>query len=50
MVYEIASENELRELMGDPVHELVVVKSTPVITESLQRYIERSPFACLATY
>ena len=36
--------------MGDPVHELVVVKSTPVITAPLLRYIERSPFACLATY
>ena len=36
--------------MGDPVHELVVVKSSPSITEPLQRFIERSPFACLATY
>lgn len=50
MGYEITSEDALRELLGDPVHELVVVKSTPVITAPLLRYIERSPFACLATY
>jgi PPOX class probable FMN-dependent enzyme len=50
MTHEVTSEEALRELMGGPVHELVVVKSTPVITEPLRRYIERSPFACLATY
>ena len=50
MAYEITTEDALRELMGDPVHELVVVKSTSVITDPLRRYIERSPFACLATY
>jgi hypothetical protein len=50
MAYEIATENALRELLGDPIHELVVVKGTPVLTDSLRRYIERSPFACLATY
>ena len=50
MAYEITTEDALRELMGGPVHELVVVKSTPVITDPLRRYIERSPFACLATY
>ncbi len=50
MSHEIQSEAALRELLGAPVHELVVVKSTPVLTEPLQRYIERSPFACLATY
>ena len=50
MAHEITTEDDLRKLMGDPVHPLVVVKSTPVITEPLARYIERSPFACLATY
>ena len=50
MAYEISTENALRELLGEPVHELVVVKSTPVLTAPLQHYIERSPFACLATY
>ena len=50
MAYEISTENALRELLGDPVHELVVAKSTPVLTGPLQRYIERSPFACLATH
>ena len=50
MAYEITSESSLRELMGEPVHELLLVKTTPVITDPLRRYIERSPFACLATY
>jgi PPOX class probable FMN-dependent enzyme len=50
MSYEIQSEEQLRELMGNPVHEIVVGKSTPVITQSIRRYIELSPFACLATY
>ncbi|MEM9620197.1 MAG: MSMEG_1061 family FMN-dependent PPOX-type flavoprotein [Pseudomonadota bacterium] len=50
MSYEITSEEELRQLTGGPVHDLVVVKSTPVLTEPLQRYITLSPFACLATY
>ncbi len=36
--------------MGDPVHELVVVKSSPVITPMLKRYIDMSPFAALATH
>ncbi len=50
MSHEISSEAALRELLGDPVHELVVVKSTPRLTEPLVRFIEHSPFACLATY
>ncbi|MDA1077138.1 MAG: hypothetical protein O3A63_20690 [Proteobacteria bacterium] len=50
MKHQIVSEEALRELMGDPVHQLVVVKGTPILTDPLQRYIERSPFACLATY
>ncbi len=50
MSHEISSEQALRELLGDPVHELVVVKSTPTLTDPLQRYIQRSPFACLATH
>jgi uncharacterized protein len=50
MSHKITTEKALRDLMGDPVHELVVVKTTPVITEPIRRYIERSPFACLATY
>ena len=50
MAYEITTERALRDLLGDPVHELVVVKSTPTLTDPLKRFIERSPFACLATY
>lgn len=50
MAFEITTEAALRELLGEPIHELVVAKSTAVITEPLRRYIERSPFACLATY
>jgi len=50
MAYEINSVEALRQLLGEPVHELVLVKSTPVLTQALRRFIERSPFACLATY
>ena len=50
MSYEIRSEAQLRALMGNPVHELVVAKSSPVITAPLKRFIECSPFACLATH
>ena len=50
MAYEISTEAALRELMGDPIHELVVAKSAPVITDPIRRFIERSPFACIATY
>ncbi len=50
MPHEITTEKALRELLGDPVHDLVVVKSTPVLTTPLQRFIKLSPFACLATY
>ena len=46
----IESEQQLRELMGEPVHELVVVKSTPVLTEPLKQYISQSPFLCLGTH
>ena len=49
MGFDITSVAALRELTGDPIHELVVAKSTAVITEPLRRYIERSPFACIAT-
>ena len=48
--YEITSEAQLRELTGSPVHELVQVKSTPMITPPLRTYIEQSPFLCLATH
>lgn len=46
----ITSEEALRELMGEPVHELVVVKSTPLLTAPLQDFIRLSPFACLGTH
>jgi PPOX class probable FMN-dependent enzyme len=48
--YEITSEAQLRELTGSPVHELVQVKSTPIITRPLRTFIEHSPFLCLATH
>ena len=48
--HEITSEAQLRELMGDPVHVLVRVKSTAIITPPLRAYIEQSPFLCLATH
>jgi PPOX class probable FMN-dependent enzyme len=48
--HQIETEEQLRELTGEPVHELVVVKSAPLLTEPLQRYIRQSPFLCLATH
>ena len=50
MTHEIKTEKALRHLIGNPVHELVVAKTTPIITAPIRRYIERSPFVCLATY
>ena len=50
MQYVIKNEQQLRELMGDPVHELVVVKSSPALKPPLQHYIRQSPFVCLATH
>ena len=48
--HQITSEVELRALMGEPVHELILAKSTDTITEPMKRYIEQSPFVCLATH
>jgi hypothetical protein len=48
--HQITSEADLRALMGDPVHELVIIKSSVSITEPMKKYIEQSPFVCLATH
>ena len=50
MNYQISSEDQLREMMGEPVHPLVVDKSTPVLSPSIKKFIEMSPFAALATH
>jgi len=44
----ITSEQELRELMGEP-SEGAVKKETSGLTEQARRFIERSPFLLLAT-
>jgi len=49
MGYQISSEAELREVMGEP-HELVRAKSAGVITQPFRRFIELSPFVCLGTH
>jgi len=36
--HEITSEAELRALMGEPVHELVLAKSSDSITEPMRKY------------
>ena len=36
--------------MGEPIHEIIMAKSAPSITQPMQTYIEQSPFACLATH
>ena len=50
MDHQIMSEDQLRTLMGDPIHPLVLDKSTSVLTPSIKKYIEMSPFAALATH
>jgi uncharacterized protein len=44
----IRDEAQLRELIGDPT-EIVVSKITDRINHLTRRFIERSPFVCLAT-
>ena len=48
--HQITSEDLLRALLGDPIHPLVVAKSTAILTPSIKKYIEMSPFAALATH
>jgi hypothetical protein len=48
--HQITSEEDLRAIMGDPVHELVLVKSSETLTNPMKKYIELSPFVCLATH
>jgi len=50
MDHQIKSVEQLRKLVGDPVHDLVIVKSTPVLTASIKRYLQMSPFAAIATH
>ena len=48
--YHIRSEADLRALMGEPIHEIIMAKSSPSITQPMQTYIDQSPFVCLATH
>lgn len=48
--HHITSEADLRTIMGEPVHELVLVKSSSYLTKPMKKYIELSPFVCLATH
>ena len=48
--HQITSEEDLRAIMGDPVHELVLVKSSATLTNPMKKYIELSPFVCLGTH
>jgi PPOX class probable FMN-dependent enzyme len=50
MNHMITSESELRALMGDPVHPLVLSKSTDRLNDAMRRFITLSPFATLATH
>ncbi|MDH3644939.1 MAG: pyridoxamine 5'-phosphate oxidase family protein [Gammaproteobacteria bacterium] len=49
MSFEITSEDALREVLGPPVHEAVLEKSTATLTPPLKRFIEMSPFLALGT-
>ena len=48
--HQITSEADLRALTGEPVHELVLAKSSGTITTPMKAYIQQSPFVCLATH
>jgi PPOX class probable FMN-dependent enzyme len=48
--HQITSEAALRALMGEPIHELVVVKSSASLTPPMKEFIRLSPFLCLATH
>jgi PPOX class probable FMN-dependent enzyme len=48
--YQVTTEADLRALAGDPVHEMVLAKSSDSLTAPLRAYIEQSPFLCLATH
>lgn len=47
--HQITSEEDLRAITGEPVHELVLIKSSEMLTAPMKKYIELSPFVCLAT-
>jgi PPOX class probable FMN-dependent enzyme len=49
MGYQITTEQQLRDLVGEP-HELARYKSAASLSAPLRRYIELSPFLCLGTY
>lgn len=46
----ITSEAELRAIMGSPVHELILAKSSNSLTEPMKKYIALSPLMCLSTH
>ena len=48
--YLVSNEAQLRELMGDPVHELIHLKSASRITAPMLQFIQMSPFLCIATH
>ena len=50
MSYVITTVDQLRELMGEPVHPILYHKATEKISDPIRRYISMSPFVCLATH
>ena len=48
--FQISSEEELRSIMGEPVHELVLIKSSDSLSGPMKNFIALSPFVCLATH
>ncbi|WP_170287228.1 MSMEG_1061 family FMN-dependent PPOX-type flavoprotein [Halioglobus maricola] len=48
--HQITSEEQLRAITGEPVHELVIIKSADCLTPSMKKYIQLSPFVCMATH
>ena len=48
--YEIHSEAALREITGEPLHELILAKSATSLSAPMKTFIAMSPFVCLSTY
>lgn len=48
--HQISTEQELRDLLGEPVHEAVLIKSSGTLSEPMKKYLALSPFVCLATH
>jgi len=50
MNHQITEVEQLREIMGEPVHPILYEKATAKLTDPITRFIAMSPFLTLATH